>query len=588
MENKKIIMNVNEIIDSQGKNKKLWEKLYIEININLMNNNYDTISYLNNNLILNKNVDLTLDIIDFIIDYGSEDIITLITPEFLKNIRNLLTTRYKSENDILFKILFLIQKWGTSCPKYKNYLNFRNIYEKLKKENIQFPSKEAQLKTYLNFITLNEIKRFKIKLDNWKYVNNFISFPKTIYRKTLNEIVGKNKNKCSTIRKDPIEQFPNEYEKNNIGINKNDIDDIKEGDNINEKSENPINPINSTDNNDKLKNSYNNDNDNGIDDNEYNNIIKNLINIDNNRSTVEIINQSTEKVVPKPLNDNLSLIKENNIYDKSNKNEFIEKQNSKINNELPVNNNNINNNIINLNNSREDFRSNINNDNYKKNIINNSNNNENNNKKIENEKKTNNIQSINNNVKVVNNSIYQNNYLNTSTNIRNNSFNKNMNVSNKPFELKRNNPSNNKKVQSQEKINPNYTMNCINNISNYYMINKNDNFIETFKSNLGKKIKEINEWIDKGRFSYYNTYTGLLSNQIRSLSKDIKKCDDLINYYMRNNNNYCLDIIYKLKNDIFQTCERYNNLNSGKKVDSFKSAFLKKSYLDDNPYATWK
>ena len=588
MENKKIIMNVNEIIDSQGKNKKLWEKLYIEININLMNNNYDTISYLNNNLILNKNVDLTLDIIDFIIDYGSEDIITLITPEFLKNIRNLLTTRYKSENDILFKILFLIQKWGTSCPKYKNYLNFRNIYEKLKKENIQFPSKEAQLKTYLNFITLNEIKRFKIKLDNWKYVNNFISFPKTIYRKTLNEIVGRNKNKCSTIRKDSIEQFPNEYENNNIGINKNDIDDIKEGDNINEKSQNPINPINSTDNNDKLKNSYNNDNDNGIDDNEYNNIIKNLINIDNNRSTVEIINQSTEKVVPKPLNDNLSLIKENNIYDKSNKNEFIEKQNSKINNELPVNNNNINNNIINLNNSREDFRSNINNDNYKKNIINNSNNNENNNKKIENEKKTNNIQSINNNVKVVNNSIYQNNYLNTSTNIRNNSFNKNMNVSNKPFELKRNNPSNNKKVQSQEKINPNYTMNCINNISNYYMINKNDNFIETFKSNLGKKIKEINEWIDKGRFSYYNTYTGLLSNQIRSLSKDIKKCDDLINYYMRNNNNYCLDIIYKLKNDIFQTCERYNNLNSGKKVDSFKSAFLKKSYLEDNPYATWK
>jgi hypothetical protein len=477
MENKKIIMNVNEIIDSQGKNKKLWEKLYIEININLMNNNYDTILYLNNNLILNKNVDLTLDIIDFIIDYGSEDIITLITPEFLKNIRNLLTTHYKSENDILFKILFLIQKWGTSCPKYKNYLNFRNIYEKLKKENIQFPSKEAQLKTYLNFITLNEIKRFKIKLDNWKYVNNFISFPKTIYRKTLIEIVGTNKNKCSTIRKDPIEQFPNEYENNNNGINKNDIDDIKEGDNINEKSENPINPINNTDNNDKLKNSYNNDNDNGIDDNEYNNIIKNLINIDNNRSTVEIINQSTEKVVPKPLNDNLSLIKENNIYDKSNKNEFIEKQNSKINNELPVNNNNINNNIINLNNSREDFRSNINNDNYKKNIINNSNNNENNNKKIENEKKTNNIQSINNNVKVVNNSIYQNNYLNTSTNIRNNSFNKNMNVSNKPFELKRNNPSNNKKVQSQEKINPNYTMNCINNISNYYMINKNDNFI---------------------------------------------------------------------------------------------------------------
>ena len=334
MENEKKLMSVNEIINSHGKSKKSWEKLYIEINIKLMNNNYNTVSFLNNNLILNKKVDLTLDIIDFIIDYGSEDIITLITPEFLRNIRNLITTRYKSENNILFKILFLIQKWATSYP---NNTNFRNIYEELQNKNIQFPSKDFLLETYLKFIALDEIKRFKIKLDNWKYVNNFISFPKTIYRKTLNEIVGRNKNKCSTI----IEQFPNDIENNKIGINKNCIDDIKEGVNINEKSENPINPINNTDNNDKLKNSYNNDNDNGIDDNEYNNIIKNLINIDNNRSTVVITNQTKENVSPKPDDDNPSLTKENNIYDNSNKKEFIESQNNKIKNEFQAINVNI-------------------------------------------------------------------------------------------------------------------------------------------------------------------------------------------------------------------------------------------------------
>ena len=115
------------------------------------------------------------------------------------------------------------------------------------------------------------------------------------------------------------------------------------------------------------------------------------------------------------------------------------------------------------------------------------------------------------------------------------------------------------------------------------MINKNDNFIETFKSNLRKKIKEINEWIDKGRYTYYNTYTGLLSMQISRLIQDIKNC-----YYMRNNNKYFINIIYKLKEGILQTCERYNNMNSEMKVDSFKSAFLKKSYLDDNPYIIWK
>ena len=231
-------------------------------------------------------------------------------------------------------------------------------------------------------------------------------------------------------------------------------------------------------------------------------------------------------------------------------------------------------------------------------MINNSDNNKNNfnennnNQKFQNEKiSNNNIQSNYNNDKVINNSFYQKDCLNTSTNIRNNSFNKNINALNTLNELESNNDaSNNKKGQSQDKINPNNTIDSINNINNNnnFMIHKNDNFIETFKSNLGKKIKEINEWIDKGRYSFYNTYTGLLSMKITSLSQDIKQCDDLINYYKRNNNNYCLDIIYKLKQDILQTCERYNKLNSGEKVDSFKSAFLKKSYLDDNPYAIWK
>ena len=64
----------------------------------------------------------------------------------------------------------------------------------------------------------------------------------------------------------------------------------------------------------------------------------------------------------------------------------------------------------------------------------------------------------------------------------------------------------------------------------------------------------------------------MLIKGLCDLKKYSEKCNELSN--MNQNNKYCYDILSKLKMDIAQTCERYNNLNNKKAVYPFKSDFL--------------
>ena len=187
MKNEKKVIFVIEILKSKGENKDFWKYFYMEINNNIKNTNYNIISILNNNLILNENVDLTLDIIDFIFDYGSEDIISHITLDFLKNITNLMTNLYNTEKAVLDKILFLIKKWGLEHTNKEIYSNFRIIYDNLREKNIEFPSIEFVLDTYLKYISLDDIKEAKKDYDKFKNYNKLFNSNKTIFRQTLGE-----------------------------------------------------------------------------------------------------------------------------------------------------------------------------------------------------------------------------------------------------------------------------------------------------------------------------------------------------------------------------------------------------------------
>ena len=609
MENEKRVIFANEILKSKGENKDFWKFFYMEINNNSKNTNYNIISILNSNLILNENVDLTLDIIDFICDYGSEDIISHITEDFLKNITNLMTNNYNTEKNVLEKILFLIKKWGTEYQNKIFFSNFRNIYEKLKEKKIDFPPIEFVLDTYLKYITLDDINEAKKEYEKFKNLNKIFNSNKTTFRQTLNDTFH------TTDHGDSIDSEQRGTKKGidvNIYLNSNNPES-----NIETKVD-----IRGEDNN----------NQNII--NHVNNIPKiQLKNIDNNRSTIVDDN----KLKSKEEEENFSKKEKQQIYctpdgimpcikkDKHNfLQSFTKSKEELIKTKMKREENDVKQSKCNLyNNNDKNFRNNNINENSHKDMCNNSNinkksfneiNNNNQNSKFINNQITNSYYRINNFFNNKSDLFNKTENINLKANNRNISYKKNDNNFNKMNDIKSNNSSIHNRCMSRDKNNPrfnyneNYNTNCINifekkfNNNNYntnnkerenffedfnnpiknnnkgedsnlrYFINNNNYSIEQFKSELGRKIYEINGWIDKGYYSFYNTYSGLLIKGLCDLKKYSEKCNELSNIYQ--NNKYCWDILSKLKMDIAQTCERYNNLNSKKAVYPFKSAFL--------------
>ena len=90
--------------------------------------------------------------------------------------------------------------------------------------------------------------------------------------------------------------------------------------------------------------------------------------------------------------------------------------------------------------------------------------------------------------------------------------------------------------------------------------------------------------IDKGRYSFYNSYSGQLQEGINYLKNEISTCDN----FMRTNDKFKYEIVNKIKNDIIQTRNRYDKLMSGNMVPKFNSSFgqeIQKKYLNKSNYS---
>ena len=83
---------------------------------------------------------LLLDVLDFLVDKGNMNIWTCISSKkFFQALLDLLKT--KDIPEVQMKLLGLIQKWGLNFEDKKNVLpNFFNVYNKLRSNNVQFPS----------------------------------------------------------------------------------------------------------------------------------------------------------------------------------------------------------------------------------------------------------------------------------------------------------------------------------------------------------------------------------------------------------------------------------------------------------------
>lgn len=85
-----------------------------------------------------------------------------------------------------------------------------------------------------------------------------------------------------------------------------------------------------------------------------------------------------------------------------------------------------------------------------------------------------------------------------------------------------------------------------------------------YKSTILSRIKKCNEWINQGKYSFYNCYKGCLENEIKIIQNEISKCNNLINTYKQTNDLNKLEIVQKLKGDIEDTISKYNQLNGFK------------------------
>ena len=94
---------------------------------------------------------LLLDVLDFLVDKGNMNIWSAISSKkFFQALLDLLRT--KDIPEVQMKLLGLIQKWGLNFEDKKNVLpNFFSVYNKLRMNNVQFPSDfESNYQIYIS------------------------------------------------------------------------------------------------------------------------------------------------------------------------------------------------------------------------------------------------------------------------------------------------------------------------------------------------------------------------------------------------------------------------------------------------------
>ena len=151
------LSSINNIYSSKGNSKSDWQFLAKDIN---NDSNIDKIVFfLQNNMKENPKNELTVDIIDLIVDYGSPNFLFKIAQkEFLDIFLNLLRSETNAGIENQKKVIFLTQKWAKKFDKNKNLAIFMDNYNFLKKNGIAFPPESFVINTYDKYISQDEIK----------------------------------------------------------------------------------------------------------------------------------------------------------------------------------------------------------------------------------------------------------------------------------------------------------------------------------------------------------------------------------------------------------------------------------------------
>ena len=511
--NKNPISNISEIFSSNGENKESWSDLLCNIISSNPKTIQETVFFLKQKLNNKENVDLSLDIIDFFLNYGSQEIIEeLAQKDFLNTILSLLKNKSKSGVNIQKKIIFLTQKWHQKFEKDENpkIKGFSDNYNILKKGGIIFPPQSYQIQTYNNYISEEESQNSLMKANAIKKLTK------------ESEEIKKSMNFANPFSNESENSYDNQ--ENNIFLDENTT--VVTNNNNNNKNENE-NEIKKEKEKEELD-----------DENPY--AQNNNINID----------KEDEK-------DSFNLFEKNNINQINNNNNFLTNKgesddNNQLNNKNKQNeqesnypaypsqmSNLVNNNNFNNNNNQNPFSKTFNDRNQQRNNMNKMNN-------------------MNNNM----NSNYKqfSNYNNRQNNNNNNNLQQKYKSSNPNFN------ANNNRNNYNKYNNPGSNYNNNNRGQNDYLMEA-----KYYKRTLGSKLLQLNAWINEGKFSFNS---GRLKKGIQEILDELPYCNTLMQRYQKIGQKEAFETIKKMRLDIEQTCSRYEALMCDKKVEPFYSSFF--------------
>ena len=554
--NSNIVSNLNRLYESFGQEKQAW--IYLLSLTNKSNSLLSVIYFFNQKIINEPANPMTLDIIDFLVDFGSINVIREISDiGFMKNVFYLLKRSSGSSPDVQKKGIYLIGKWKEKCNEFpnENFPGFINNYKELYNHHISLPPPGFKMLTYEKYINQHDIN------NNIQNNNNIISFNNSdLFNNKNNNINNnyyeninfkdsfQNQSKYSFNRDNNINNNiinNNNNSKNNI--NNNNSDYINNNDNkINTLPEFPkdqfkdsemfmkphlsekinINKIEENENENKIV--Y------PIYDEKKNNEKENINNYGQKNGGTPIgndINENQDMDVPPPAINNegkdfvITPLSNNIVQKPLNKNKMIESDKDNNNNSYNID---------------AEFKKIENKNNS---IYNNS---------MNNEQKNNNLN--------INRSIYMN---------RSNSSN---NQNNKVYEETGFIQKSNIYTDIKNNINNNNNFNNnIKNNNNIYQSNPNINIsqnIISYKMNWMDKINLCNQLMNQG---YSDNNKERIQVIIREILFELEKNIQTMLY--NNNRRADQEVILKIKSDMNQTCHRYEKFIHNESYEGFLSAF---------------
>ena len=527
-QNKKdVISNLSQIFSSNGENKEAWSDLLCSLISGDNENIQKAIIFLKQNLMIKEKVELTLDIIDFLITYGTQEIIEQIAhKDFLNCILVLLKNKSKSSVEVQKKVIFLTQKWHKKFENEENskLIGFSENYNSLKKAGIIFPPENYNIQTYNNYISEEESQNSLMKASAIKKLTKEseeikksmgINFANPFSESDISSNFSNN-NMCldDEENENEIKNIPKKEEQNldeeNPYLKKEEKDEKSNSKNIFSMNDNNIIDDEKKNNNDNTKK------DNNFDDKIHNNNIQETNNMSSYTNTGE--------------ENNIQNNEQNNVQN------FSQEKNQQAQQEkypkFPSQMSNLTNNNVNNNQNNNAYK-------LRNNPMNNQNNQ---------------FSNINNNF----NNFNQNNNFKANNNYNNNYNN---------FCNNRNNYQNNN----------NYN-------NNYNSQGQNDYLIEakTYKKLLGNKLLQLNAWINEGKYSFNS---GRLKQGIQEILNEISICNNMMRNYQNKGEREAFGIIRNMRMDIEQTCSRYEDLMCDKNVQPFISTFqgnTRQYYYDTN------